>query len=613
MQAGRKLDINTLESYEYISFDIFDTLVRRIVSNSKDVFEITAALYKSRYGTEVEQYAERRILAEQSLWEKTAEGCFTFYHIYKELERYYGKEQCQKLASIELEVEKKVIIKNEEIMKLYAYAIEHKKVILTSDMYLDSAFLNNVLSEIGIFGYKKLYVSGEQHASKADGRLFDKINKEIHPGKILHIGDSKKGDYLMPKLKGWSSYLIHKPKHLYFKTGSYKNTCDKLIVDLATNKSFSRNGYWHNLGFSVLGPLLTSYVQWIKENLEKHDINNVVFLARDGYIVDKAFALMYGDKYSSAYMYVSRKSAIIATLDETASLQKILNNFKFRREERFKDVLKRLGVPEDAVEQECDFLLKREDLYAGKYNKELMPYYPQILANIKEQNMLFSEYTKQIFDRPTAVVDVGWHGSIQNCIQKALGNKIKLTGLYLGLEKKEENKEMFLTEKTFSPNMIPFTRGVFETFFTAPHPSTEAYHLEYQNIAPTFSRCKVPENTSEKINSIQEGALNFVKSYIGVADLLGQKGKIISREMISSMFLTFCNAPKLQDAEMVGTLIFNDTVNRQLIDYTPGHVFKNIKAFMQSDWKAGYAKRMFKLALPYGKILAQLNSFRRKK
>lgn len=75
----------------------------------------------------------------------------------------------------------------------------------------------------------------------------------------------------------------------------------------------------------------------------------------------------------------------------------------------------------------------------------------------------------------------------------------------------------------------------------------------------------------------------------------------------------------LESYEYISFDIFDTLVRRivsnskDVFEITAGHVFKNIKAFMQSDWKAGYAKRMFKLALPYGKILAQLNSFRRKK
>ena len=612
MQIGKKLDVYLLDAYEYISFDIFDTLVRRIIS-SENVFRLTSILYRSRYGDEVPQYVERRKMIEHSLWEKTTQGCFTFSRIFEELGHYYNKEQCNKLAALELEIEQKVIIKNEEIINIYEYAIEHKKVILSSDMYLDSTFLKKILREIGIVGYQKLYISGEQCANKADGGLFDKINEEIHSHKILHIGDSIKGDFLMPRIKGWNSYLIHKPKHSYFNFTEYQNIADQLIVGLATNKLFITNGYWYNLGFSVLGPLLTAYTQWIKANIEKEGINKLCFLARDGYIVNKAFALMYGDICTSEYMYVSRKSAIVATLNENDSLRKILNSIKFRRVETFKNVLKRLGIADQIIKQKQDFSLKRKDIYAGKYDKLLMPYYFEIIANIKEQNMLFSKYVKRIFDCPVAVIDIGWHGSIQDCIQKVLGNKTQITGLYLGLEGKKAQKKMFLAEQYFNPNMIPFIRGIIETFFTAPHPSTEAYCVENQNIIPVFSHDKLPKNTSEKISKIQKGALDFVKAYVSLADSLGLRNKQINREMISAMFLTFCNTPTLQDTKMAETLIFNDTINRPLIDYAPRHLFKNIKAFMQSDWKSGYAKRMFKVKFPYGKVLAHLNNFRREK
>lgn len=613
MNKKSKLNIDLLKKYDYISFDIFDTLVQRAVPNSEDIFGFTELLYKSKYGTEVRGYADTRKKIELMLWEKTSEGMFTFDNIFQKIRKLYGNEIGERLANIELEIERLLIVKNEEISEIYKYAIKNKKVIITSDMYLSKAFVEGILNALGIDAYEKIYISGECCGSKADGKLFEIITNEIHSSNILHIGDNYKCDYLMPKLKGWSSFQIKKETHPYFNLKGCTNMIDKLIVGIATTKIYAQDKYWDILGFSVLGPLLLAYTSWIRERADVHGINRLVFFARDGYIVEKAFKLLYGDACKIKYMYVSRKSAIVANLDDTSDLKKVLSMFKFRRQETFICVLRRLGIKEEKIKKQKDFKIKRKDIYNGKYDEQLSFFYSDIINNALEQKQLFIEYIQKIFDEKTAVIDVGWHGTIQNCIQQILGEKYQLEGFYLGLEnRKSLHKEQFLADDSFNANMIPFIRGVFEIFFSAPHASTDGYYKNKNEILPLFSTCNIPKQTLENINRIHKGALEFIKIFKKLAVKFQLKNYHLNTYMVSDMFMKFCNEPRLYDVKNMGELVFNDTVNRKLIDYYGHNLRNNTKAFMQSDWKAGYAKRVFKLYLPYGKIFAMLNKLRRK-
>ena len=67
----------------------------------------------------------------------------------------------------------------------------------------------------------------------------------------------------------------------------------------------------------------------------------------------------------------------------------------------------------------------------------------------------------------------------------------------------------------------------------------------------------------------------------------------------------------MKDVNNFGSLDFNDTVNRKLIDYKNYHFLSNLESFFQSDWKAGFAKKILKLNLSYGILLSKLNKFRR--
>ena len=601
-----------ISKYEYISFDIFDTLVQRMLLSNKELFYYTDLIYQIRYKKKLDNYVENRQKIEEELWEKTSKGNFSFHNIFNIIGKIYGEPECGRLSSIELELESLLDVRNENIYSIYQYAIKNSKVIITSDMYLEKEYLEKLLDALGIKGYEKIYISGDCCCSKAEGTIFPYIIKDLNSKSILHIGDSFKGDYIMPKIYGLDSHIIKRKRHYYFNTRNVDiNT--KLLIGMATvNKFNTNNEYWESTGYSILGPFLLAFAQWIKVQVDNEEIKNIVFFARDGYIIKKAFDLLYKNQYKTQYMYISRKVANFARVKETNTLDEILSLFKFRKNESFKQVLSRLGVCKEDMSDVVDFTVSRKQLYLGKYNSLIEPFFSKIIKKASNQKLLLSQYVDSIIADKTAVVDIGWHGTIQNSIQLLIGSKYQLKGLYLGLEKnKDEHKLQFLSSDLFDPDMIPFVRGVFETFFSAPHPSTDGYEVQNNTIYPIFSKTEVSKNTEEKIKLLHKGAIAFVKEYKKVTTTMGLTNYRFDNKLISQMFLSFCNSPKMKDVNNFGSLDFNDTVNRKLIDYKNYHFLSNLESFFQSDWKAGFAKKILKLNLSYGILLSKLNKFRR--
>ena len=54
-----------LHKYEYISFDIFDTLVKRDLERPADVFLVVEKKYQMQTGMAIDGFAEKRITAEK--------------------------------------------------------------------------------------------------------------------------------------------------------------------------------------------------------------------------------------------------------------------------------------------------------------------------------------------------------------------------------------------------------------------------------------------------------------------------------------------------------------------------------------------------------------------
>ena len=80
---------------------------------------------------------------------------------------------------LEVLVEKTMIQINKELFEVYLWCKKNNKyIIATSDMYLDSSVINEILQENNIY-VDKLYVSSEIGKNKRTGTIFNYIRKEF--------------------------------------------------------------------------------------------------------------------------------------------------------------------------------------------------------------------------------------------------------------------------------------------------------------------------------------------------------------------------------------------------------------------------------------------------
>ena len=136
----------------------------------------------------------------------------------------------------------------------------------------------------------------------------------IDSREIIHICDSFKNDYKGPKKYGIHSILI---PCKYYKIRKIKKSkkqkidsdYNKMLDEFINNRIDQTNDDYYNFGYNVFGILLYGFNRFLHEDLEKKKINNVFFFARDGYIIKKAYDIMYSnDSIKSHYMYASRRS-----------------------------------------------------------------------------------------------------------------------------------------------------------------------------------------------------------------------------------------------------------------------------------------------------------------
>lgn len=194
-----------LRKYKNISFDIFDTLIERDVSDPSDIF----TLVENETGEP--DFRIKRIQAEKIARNKSLSKEVNIDDIYCEYNA--ERESSENLKDVELKLEAEHIHVKKSMIAFYERCMaENKNVFLVSDMYLKAKFIDDLLKKCDIYGYKKLYVSCEYKKNKVTSELFNTLLKDegIMKNDIVHFGDSPKADLVGAWKAGIFSVLVMK-------------------------------------------------------------------------------------------------------------------------------------------------------------------------------------------------------------------------------------------------------------------------------------------------------------------------------------------------------------------------------------------------------------------
>ncbi len=600
-----------IDNKKIVSFDIFDTALIRNIHKPNELFS-----FIEKYINQ-ESYSEKRKQLEIITSSKINKK-------YPNINEMYGCYYDKSIKDIEIDFEKKILTANKEILEIYNYCIKNnKKVIFTSDMYLTSNILSNILIENGYTYYYKIFVSCEYDAIKGDGSLFDVIIKELNckPSDILHIGDSLKGDYLNAKKKGIDAFLYKRNK-LKKEYGSLE---DNIYNEFIFNKNVSgTEGYKY--GYNKLGILLYSFSNWLNNQLEKEGINNVFFLSRDGYIMKEIFDKVKNEDIKTKYLYVSRRSLTVPNLWNNLSYDDLANNITMTNFFTIDSFIKRLGLnPNEYSKLKKEANIDDKEEFSGKKyksDKKLRNFYELIKEDVynnskREQELLIKYLKMNNFSGKVAIVDIGWHGTMQKNIEKTcqIANiDIDLKGFYLGQEKIIKKGQGFLfNESDNLKNKIALAGsfGLFESFFLAHHGSVTKYKEVNNKIEPVLAEYEFKDNPEDLIiiDEIQRGAIDFCNDF---SKNIYLKCLNYDNKFFSPIFELLTN-PNYHDTKYLSNVIFNDTINSKLIEnkriiYYCFHLNTFKKDFLKCTWKMGFIKKVFKVKLPYFKLYYLLKS-----
>jgi FMN phosphatase YigB (HAD superfamily) len=516
----------SIASAKIVSFDIFDTLVRRPFLRPVDVF---FALEKDlrRPG-----FARARIEAERLARTTLGKGEVTLDDIYGFLGEPFAA-----LKAEEISCELRACIRNDEAGGLYDYADSlGKPLILVSDMYLPRAAIEKILENAGYAKHRRLFLSNEAGTQKVS-RLFAHVAEQLGCAcrDILHIGDNPIGDVDVPRRLGVAARRYQPaPERLTSQGNWLAREIEDLSrgddPDLSYLLSFvarfsaenaGRNDIFFDIGASVVWPMSVLFCSWLVELARAKSISRAYFLSRDGFLFKKVFDALFAAQSGlrAEKLFVSRRAIALPFEIAVKGNLSLLTYGKDESAPLSRDSLWALMDVEDAdLRAKFDAFMERD--FAGEaapaYAVDLFiaDYPDEVRAVFEAERRRAERYLEQagLFEGDCLIVDIGWGGTMQRALMEMTearqqGNAI--LGAYLG-----SNRTCGLANDVafgFAINReLPQSRArafnidLVELFFTVPAASVRSYAEQDGRMAPTFigigSKEALRQRASTRVN-----------------------------------------------------------------------------------------------------------------
>lgn len=396
LSVNELLDVIRSPEVEYVSFDVFDTLVVRPFLKPADLFVLMEQEVQQVLGCrDLPDFSALRHAAEVQARRVHAEReDITLTQIYEQLGCLTGldQERLALLCDMEIAYEQRYCFRRENAKRLWDAAIAaHKRVIVISDMYLPTETIASILAKNGYEGYTGLFVSGDVGKTKASGHLFEHVQKtlSITTGKqVLHIGDNLCSDVRRARNAGWKAFPLYNPKHLLLNqvckrrmagpmlrcfqgiSGNTPPQGGKEFLGLRCMLAVVANHIFDdpytggrdpfvcpaNSGYFALGMYLLAIAQWLHRETAAYGYDTLCFFARDGRLVKQAFerlASVLPVQAQTQYVRLSRTALLplmVESREDLWALPYILNGYADYTARKLRKVL--YAITRSSTEEE---------------------------------------------------------------------------------------------------------------------------------------------------------------------------------------------------------------------------------------------------------------------
>lgn len=515
-----------LKTTDVVSIDLFDTLIMRKVLLPSDVIELVN--YKmEEQGIFIDKFCEKRLQCEKELAKQTAPTLEEIYYYMREKFPYEGITPKQ-LAHLEWLIDYDLVLPRKEMCELIAGVYKQgKKVYIVSDTFYTKEQLMKMLEKCQMTSFTDILASCEYKTGKTQ-ELFTQLKTVIQNQKCIHIGDDVTADIEGAQKQGILPCRIYSALDLlemigYLGLWDYADSFSTRIkmglfvagifnspfqFETAEKKLAVKDAY--EIGYLFFAPIISDFVIWFNSRVEKNNVKNIWFGARDGYLIKSLYDILLPQN-SAVYFLTSRMSAIRAGIEDE-------NDIKYVAGMKYSGTLQgqlkeRFGIEKEEVELE---------------NCSLMDFSTEIIhkAACNRQNYQTYINTLHLQKGDIAFFDFVAKGTSQMYVSRLVDKHIK--GLYFLQLEKEYMKEKGLDIQAFYENDEKHASSIYENYYiletvlTSPMPSV----LEFDEEG---NACYAKETRKKKdiecFQKVQQGIVEYFKVYVEICPNLDEIDK----------------------------------------------------------------------------------------
>jgi hypothetical protein len=324
-------------------------------------------------------------------------------------------------------------------------------------------------------------------------------------------------------------------------------------------------------GALFLGPVIAGFGKWVIERSLAEGIPTLLCLMREGRILKRVLD-EFGTGIDTVEFFASRYAMIRACIfrGDAAELQSYLAR---PQPARARDLCEPLGIDWSALGLDGDALISAET--AGKLAQKIagdpLLKARAVAASAEARRRLIAYFRKTVPAQPgrIGVVDLGYSGTIQHCLQKILDHEkvpVKTHGLYLvtgsGVRKIQRagaHAEGFLAENG-QPLRIAhsFMRSpeLVEQCMMCDVGSTTGYDAQGD---PVLGEQHLPMRQRAEIARVQQGMLDFVRRF-AAAPSIAAIGSLVLRPFLEAILVRSLTEPVKAELAAFGSWVHDENM-----------------------------------------------------
>lgn len=531
------------------SFDIFDTLITRRVAEPKGIFAVMQeTLHSDERYWEIDEHIrdnfyQLRINSEalaRANYQRKGVEDITLEQIYRAMGTTGDLDASGQALLMALEKETElahVVGIAENIARVKKLLAAGERVILISDMYLDSASIREMLLRADeAFADVPIYVSSEQQKGKYTGWLYYKIRdlEKVSFDVWKHFGDNEHSDIDVPGRIGISTEKYTPPAFLPIEENRLRTHADSAetqrIIGTARALRFNcRMGLPETIGTSVGAPILFAYAAWILREAQKNKIARLYFVARDGYIpkliVDKLIEDWRIQGIETHYIYGSRRAwkmpsydgkpgtlrwmTAIAYAGGLTTVAKIARYLQVEPE----SLLPFLPKEYQSLERELSWLEVCLCFWYMEKQPEFRTFLHEKMTAHRNLVRRYLEQEIDTHDEHFAFVDLEGRGVTQICFSKIMREFCRFPVRTFFFSLWEITHEDFCANYNFMPSFLQHNI-LIEVMCRAPHGQTDGYEEGPDGrIVPVLRQDESMKLEESGYNEYIRGVENFIRMF----------------------------------------------------------------------------------------------------